>query len=65
MVPVVAHPPERPLLKGSANVVGLWFAESAGWGSMGAEELIGVSRASLAVPELRKRPGRDDRSIAC
>jgi hypothetical protein len=53
MVAVVAHPPEWPLLQGSADVIRLRFAKGPGWGSMGAEELIGVSGAPFAVPELR------------
>jgi hypothetical protein len=52
MVAVVAHPPERPLLKGAANIISLWFAEGPGWGSMRSEKLIGVSSSSLAVPKL-------------
>jgi hypothetical protein len=62
MVPVVPHAPEWPVLQGSANVISLRFAKSAGWGSMGAEELVGVSSAPFAVPELRQGSGRNDRA---
>jgi hypothetical protein len=60
VVAVVAHPPERPLLKGAANVISLWFAGRPGWGSVRSKRLIGIGSSSLAVPKLRQRARRND-----